>query len=331
MTRDKLISDMRKAQSKLVDDLWMKRPPDTILKSKEELVTLASIVEKETGKADERPQVAAVFVNRLKKGMRLQSDPTIIYGIAPGKGKLDRPLTRADIDAATAYNTYQIDGLPPGPIATPGRASLEAVLNPAPVNYIYFVADGTGGHAFATTLEEHNANVAKWRRIEDSQSAASATATATATVETQSPVAPPEVKPAEAATAEALPDAKQVQDTTLKDVTLEPAPVPSPIPAPAAAPDANGTKAETPVAETSIAQTPSPNDKPVEPAPALLAPETGTPEPAAAPAPQIQAAESEPAVVLSETPLNLKPGAIINIGGKLIPVPAPKPARKPKP
>ncbi len=169
MSRDELVKDMQSAQTKLVDVLWSSRPSDTPLKSKEDMVTLASIVEKETGMAAERPVVAAVFLNRLKQGIRLQSDPTIIYGIVGSKGKLDRPLKRSDIDETTAYNTYRINGLPPGPIASPGRAAMEAVLNPAKVDYLYFVADGTGGHAFATTLDEHNANVKRWRRIEDGE------------------------------------------------------------------------------------------------------------------------------------------------------------------
>ncbi len=165
-SRQQLLDEMAQAQSRLLDKMWSERSPGVALKSKEELVTLASIVEKETGKPEERPLVAAVFLNRLKAGMRLQSDPTIIYGLAGGAGKLDRPITRADIDAPTPYNTYQIDGLPPGPIGNPGKAALEAVLNPAAASYLYFVADGTGGHAFASTLEEHNANVAKWRKVE---------------------------------------------------------------------------------------------------------------------------------------------------------------------
>lgn len=166
MTKAKLVEDMKAEQAKLIDEVWAKKPSDSILKTKEEMVVLASIVEKETGKADERPRVAAVFLNRLKKSMRLQSDPTIIYGIMGGAGKLSRALTRADIDGKTPYNTYQIDGLPPGPIATPGRAALEAVIAPAMSSDLFFVADGTGGHAFAVTLEEHNANVKKWRDIE---------------------------------------------------------------------------------------------------------------------------------------------------------------------
>lgn len=170
--RQALLEEMVAAQAKLVDEIWAKRPADSLIKTKEELVTLASIVEKETAKADERPRVAAVFLNRLKAGMRLQSDPTIIYGIAGGKGKLERPISQSDIDAETPYNTYRINGLPPGPIATPGRDALEAVFNPAPGNDLYFVADGTGGHVFAATLEEHNANVKKWRAIEAGQAPA---------------------------------------------------------------------------------------------------------------------------------------------------------------
>ena len=163
--REKLLSDMAAAQSKLLDQEWSRLPPDAVIKNKNELVTLASIVEKETGVAEERPLVASIFINRLKQHMRLQSDPTVIYGIVGGKGKLDHPITRSELDASTPYNTYTIDGLPPGPIANPGKAAIEAVLDPAKANYLYFVANGTGGHAFATTLEEHNANVKKWRAL----------------------------------------------------------------------------------------------------------------------------------------------------------------------
>ena len=136
------------------------------MRSPYELITLASIVEKETGKADERPRVASVFLNRLKKGMRLQSDPTIVYGLTGGKGSLGRGLTRAELDKPTPYNTYTIDGLPPGPIANPGRAALEAVANPSRTQDLYFVADGTGGHVFSETLDQHNRNVQRWRQIE---------------------------------------------------------------------------------------------------------------------------------------------------------------------
>jgi len=165
--RAELIARMQAQQERIVAQIWEKRSPDLPIDTIEEFVTLASIVEKETGVAEERPLVAAVFVNRLNLGMRLQSDPTIIYGIFGGEGKpADRPIFRSDIDTPTDYNTYTIDGLPPGPIAIPGRASLEAVANPAQTDDLFFVADGTGGHAFAKTLEEHNRNVARWRKIE---------------------------------------------------------------------------------------------------------------------------------------------------------------------
>lgn len=168
--RAEIVAQMKAAQTKLVDDIWARRSPDLFLKTKEQFVTLASIVEKETGKADERTLVASVFLNRLEKKMRLQSDPTIIYGIFGGAGKpSDRPIYQSDLKKMTPYNTYVIDGLPPGPICNPGRAALEAVANPSKTNNLYFVADGTGGHVFASTLEEHNANVKKWRQVEDQQ------------------------------------------------------------------------------------------------------------------------------------------------------------------
>src|SRR5206468_6708917 len=132
-----------------------RRSPDLPLKSPEELVTLASIVEKETGKPEERPRVAAVFVNRLRQHIKLQSDPTIIYGLVGGKGTLGRPIMRSEITQPTPYNTYAIEGLPPGPIANPGRASLEAAANPARTKDLYFVADGTGGHTFSETYDAH--------------------------------------------------------------------------------------------------------------------------------------------------------------------------------
>lgn len=166
-TRKELIHKMMADQKKLVHDIWERRDPGLPLKNVNQFVTLASIVEKETGKADERPRVAAVFLNRLKKGMRLQSDPTVIYGLFGGEGKpADRPLYQSDLEKPTPYNTYIINGLPPTPIANPGRAALEAVANPSKTDDLYFVADGTGGHVFATTLEEHNANVKRWREIE---------------------------------------------------------------------------------------------------------------------------------------------------------------------
>jgi UPF0755 protein len=165
--RGEIIEQMAAAQQKLVDQVWEKRDPSLPLKSKDELVTLASIVEKETGVPDERAHVASVFLNRLGKGMRLQSDPTIIYGLFGGDGKpADRPIYQSDLKKDTPYNTYVIKGLPPTPIANPGRDALEAVANPWKTQDLYFVADGSGGHVFAATLEEHNANVKRWRKLE---------------------------------------------------------------------------------------------------------------------------------------------------------------------
>ncbi|MHA1538655.1 MAG: endolytic transglycosylase MltG [Alphaproteobacteria bacterium] len=164
--RAALVARMREAMRKTLDELWEKRAPDLPFKTKRQALILASIVEKETGRASERARVAAVFVNRLRKKMRLQTDPTVIYGITKGKGPLGRPLLKRDLAARTAYNTYLIDGLPPGPIANPGRAAIAAALNPQKTDELFFVADGTGGHAFAKTLAEHNRNVRRWREIE---------------------------------------------------------------------------------------------------------------------------------------------------------------------
>ena len=170
LSRSDLIRKMQDDQRKLVDQIWAKRDPSIPLRTPHELVTLASIVEKETGRADERPRVASVFINRLQKRMKLQSDPTIVYGLVGGKGTLGRGITRAEISSPSPYNTYVIEGLPPGPIANPGRAALEAVANPMKTSDLFFVADGTGGHAFAETLDDHNRNVARWREIEKERS-----------------------------------------------------------------------------------------------------------------------------------------------------------------
>jgi len=166
MSREQIIQRMQQAHRRLLQEVWEHRMPDLPLKTPEQLVILASIVEKETGKADERSRVAAVFINRLKSKMKLQSDPTIIYGLTGGKGTLGRPIMKSEIEQPTPYNTYVIDGLPPGPIANPGRASLEAVANPARTKDLYFVADGSGGHVFSETYEQHQKNVAKLRAME---------------------------------------------------------------------------------------------------------------------------------------------------------------------
>lgn len=168
-SRDTAVTRMMTAMEAAVADLWPDRAADLPLETPEEAVILASIVEKETAVPEERPRVAAVFVNRLRRGMPLQSDPTVIYGLAPETGSLDRRLLRKDLKQDHPYNTYTRGGLPAGPIANPGRDSLAAVLHPAETKDLYFVADGTGGHAFAETLRAHNRNVAKWRRIRRDQ------------------------------------------------------------------------------------------------------------------------------------------------------------------
>jgi UPF0755 protein len=165
-SRNEILDRMRNDMHKAMAALWEQRDPDIPVRSMEELVTFASIVEKETGRPDERDRVAAVFYNRLRKGMRLQSDPTIIYGIVGGQGALGRGITKADIDTKSPYNTYQINGLPPGPICNPGKSALLAALHPAKTGDLYFVADGTGGHTFSETLKEHNSAVQKWRQVE---------------------------------------------------------------------------------------------------------------------------------------------------------------------
>src|SRR5437660_4533544 len=165
-TRDQVIQRMQQAQKRVLAEIWERRNPDIPIRTPDQLVTLASIVEKETGKADERSRVAAVFVNRLRQRIKLQSDPTIIYGLVGGKGTLGRPIKRSEIQQPSPYNTYVVDGLPPGPIANPGRASLEAAANPARTRDLFFVADGTGGHAFTETYDQHQKNVAKLRAME---------------------------------------------------------------------------------------------------------------------------------------------------------------------
>ena len=304
-TRQEVIDDMVAAQAKLLDEMWSARKPVMTLKTKEDVLTLASIVEKETGKAEERPLIASVFVNRLDKGMRLQSDPTIIYGITGGKGKLERALTRSDIQTPTAYNTYTIDGLPPGPIANPGRAALEAVTNPPETGYLYFVADGSGGHAFASTLEEHNRNVAKWRQL--------ANGTATAAAE-------PPADPAAAAPAPAAQPA-----VTTPAAAATPAPVVTtadPPPAPQTAAPAAEPPAAPPSAPAAQVPEAAPT-KPAEPVAAVEAP------PPAKPAAAAETPNAKPAVPLpAAKPVAekvLQPGTVLKVGGKLTAIPKRKP------
>ncbi|WP_439813764.1 endolytic transglycosylase MltG [Zavarzinia sp. CC-PAN008] len=168
--RSAVLDRMLAARRQVLAELWQGRAPNLPLATPEEALVLASIVEKETGVAAERARVAGVFINRLRLGMPLQSDPTVAYGITQGQRPLGRPLTTADLQAPTAYNTYTIKALPPAPIANPGRAAIAATLQPEATQDLYFVADGTGGHAFARTLPEHNANVRAWRRIEQQRS-----------------------------------------------------------------------------------------------------------------------------------------------------------------
>ena len=175
MDRKELLERMRADQQDVIDELWPKRAHNLPIRTPQEAITLASIVEKETGVAEERPRVASAFVNRLRRGIPLQSDPTIIYGISKGR-PLGRGIRKSELERRTAYNTYFIPALPPTPIANPGRAAIEAVLNPPETNDIFFVADGTGGHVFAATVEEHNRNVVRWREVEKQRAAAPDTA-----------------------------------------------------------------------------------------------------------------------------------------------------------
>jgi UPF0755 protein len=172
--REQVVQRMKQMRDRVVQEVWDHRMPDVPLRNPEELVILASIVEKETGRVDERSRVAAVFVNRLKQHMKLQSDPTIIYGLVGGKGTLGRPIQKREIEQPTSYNTYVIQGLPQGPICNPGRAALEAVAKPARTKELYFVADGNGGHTFSETLEQHQKAVEHLRALEQREGAAAA-------------------------------------------------------------------------------------------------------------------------------------------------------------
>jgi UPF0755 protein len=201
--RERILQLMQQGNQRVLKEVWEHRSADLPLKSPEQLVVLASIVEKETGRPEERTRVASVFVNRLKQKMKLQSDPTIIYGLVGGKGNLGRPLTRSDIEQPTPYNTYVIDGLPPSPIANPGRASLEAAANPARTKELYFVADGTGGHVFSDSYDQHQKNVARLRQIEQQQKGSTS-------------VPDPAIAPAPAADAAPEPPAKAATPTPSK-------------------------------------------------------------------------------------------------------------------
>jgi UPF0755 protein len=310
MTRDKLVQDMQSDQVKLLDEIWVQKSPDSILKTKEELLTLASIVEKETGKPEERPRVAAVFLNRLKKGMRLQSDPTIIYGIVGGAGKLERALTRSDIDAKTPYNTYQIDGLPPGPIATPGRASLEAVVAPAVSEDLFFVADGTGGHAFAATLDEHNANVKKWR---EGQKNGIQLPGETETTE------PPALNEVQQTPLPAVENQPVVGDDAAVDEAAKTAEKSQAVPVPV-----EGQGAQP------VAAAPKPAEPP--PLPVIKKPKPTAPDVVVDKKPTAEKSEvvvdkkpAEPKPVAKAKP---KPGSVVKVGTKLVPIPK---LKKPKP
>jgi len=337
-TRQKLVEDMQAAQEKLLDSLWDNRSPLLPIDTKEEAVVLASIVEKETGVAVERPVIASVFMNRLKKNMRLQSDPTIIYGLVGGKGKLDRRLTRADIQNETPYNTYRINGLPPGPIANPGRAALEAVLNPQPTDYLYFVADGSGGHAFAATLEEHNANVKRWRQIAgNAAAAAAADAAADTPVETPQDQAAPAESPAPAEPA--VPDG-------MAGGSEPPPPAPPPPelvtpPATATADADGGSDVTPPVVPPPVLEDTGPPPEPetadAVPTPPDPQPEAGptpAPEPApeTTPTPQASGAAPTPPVPQAKprrtgASPDPKPGSVIRVDNQLVAVPKRNPRR----
>jgi UPF0755 protein len=344
-TRDEIVADMAALQAKVLDELWRTRAPQLPIASKDEALTLASIVEKETGIAGERPLIAGVFVNRLRQNMRLQSDPTIIYGITGGQSKLDRPISRKDIDTKTAYNTYQIDGLPPGPIANPGRAAIEVVLNPATTNALFFVADGSGGHAFAATLDEHKANVAKWREIEKNRGQVEIAAI---TDPAPLPIPGPDDP---AATGAPAPPAANLPDVS--ELPEEVAPNGADAPAPEAAQTATVPAAEPPADAATAAPAAVPDaapaapDKPTETA-------TTPPPPAAADAAPAEAAAADQAAkpvdvtpppaagevpIPAEKPLKvasateqgdaateaLKPGTVLRIAKRLVPIPVPKP------
>jgi UPF0755 protein len=300
-TRDDIVKGMMAASQKMMDELWPQRAADAPAKTPAEALTLASIIEKETGVPEERARVASVFANRLRQGMPLQSDPTIIYGLTRGQTKLDRPLTKQDIEQATPYNTYRINGLPPGPIANPGRASLEAALSPAKTRDLYFVADGSGGHVFAETLEDHRVNVRKWREIEKKRNQGGEEAPVMDETDAAGPASAVLPEPAP----EAAAAGQQVQDSSLPAVTdIEAAgqgsgnPTPEPeADAAAPVPDNAGQGAQSP--EQAAAPIPLPRPRPDKLAAARTA--------------------------VADVTLDLKPGSVIKGANGLIPIPEPKP------
>jgi UPF0755 protein len=295
-TRDSIVRLMMKSSQKMMDELWPERAEDSPVKTPAEALILASIIEKETGVPEERSRVASVFANRLRQGMRLQSDPTIVYGITGGKTKLDRPLTKQDINEATPYNTYRINGLPPGPIANPGRASLEAALAPAKTRDLYFVADGSGGHVFAETLEDHRVNVRKWREIEKTRNQGGEEAPVMDETEVPDVASAAPSKPA----AEPAP-AQQAQTPSLPPISdIE------------AAEQGSGNPAPEPEADATVSEP----DNAGQPATAAV--------PLPRPRPDSLAATAATTTV-ADVALDLKPGSVIKGTKGLIPIPAPKP------
>jgi UPF0755 protein len=303
-TRDNVVKAMMQSSEKLMDELWPQRATDAPVKTPAEALTLASIIEKETAVPDERARVASVFANRLRQGMRLQSDPTIIYGITGGKSKLERPLTRQDIAQATPYNTYQVNGLPPGPIANPGRASITAALAPAKTNDLYFVADGSGGHVFAATLAEHRVNVRKWRELEKQRNQNGEEAPVMDEEGVAADTASQVPTPAPDSTAQA----QQGQDSGLPSLTGIETPMPAPdsaTPPPEAQSEPSGT------VQAAIVPIPRPRPEGVAPFTTAAAPEAATPP--------------QPPQTGVDFALDLKPGSVIKGAKGLIPIPAPKP------
>jgi UPF0755 protein len=219
MPRQAVVDRMQAEARKFYEKAWAQRRKDLPYKSMEEAIVLASIVEKETGRNDERERVAAVFLNRLRQKMRLQSDPTILYGLTGGRTVWSRPIQKPEITQKTSHNTYQIDGLPPTAICNPGRAAIEAVLNPATTNDLFFVADGAGGHVFSETLKDHNANVQKWRATERDLRAKAAPAAAVTPTTAQPPAAPKARAVVRTVPSAKAPADKKVQDPAVDDTS----------------------------------------------------------------------------------------------------------------